>query len=337
MDAERIIADDQQPDDQAFDLTLRPRTLKEYIGQTQVKTNLKIALEAAKKRKQSMEHVLLHGNPGLGKTTLAYVIAHELGVGIRVTSGPAIERAGDLAAILTSLGEGEILFIDEMHRLNRTIEEVLYPAMEDYKLDLVVGKGPGARTIRLDLPKFTLIGATTRVSVLSSPLRDRFGLTFRLEYYDPADIEEIVKRSAKILGITLDPKAGSEIARRSRRTPRVANRLLKRVRDYAEVKGDGQLDEVMAKQALDQLGIDALGLDAVDRKILETVIDSYRGGPVGIAALAAAVAEESETIEDVYEPYLLQLGYLSRTPRGRVATAAAYRHLGRPVPQQLGV
>ncbi|MBI5404871.1 MAG: Holliday junction branch migration DNA helicase RuvB [Candidatus Kerfeldbacteria bacterium] len=340
MASERVITDDAQQEDQTIDLTLRPRTLVEYIGQTQVKSNLKIALAAAKKRKEAMEHVLLHGNPGLGKTTLAYVIAHELGVGIRVTSGPAIERAGDLAAILTSLGEGDILFIDEMHRLNRAIEEVLYPAMEDYKLDLVVGKGPGARTVRLDLPRFTLIGATTRVSVLSAPLRDRFGLNFRLDYYAPEDIEQIVLRSAKILGIELASDAAAEISRRARRTPRVANRLLKRVRDYAEVKGDGTMTKAMAEEALNALAIDPLGLDELDRRILRTIIEKYRGGPVGVSTIAAAVAEETETVEDVVEPFLLQIGFLTRTPRGRTATDDAYRHLGLsvpPRPQQLEV
>lgn len=328
MAPDRVITEEVQPEDQTMDLTLRPRTLAEYIGQDQVKSNLSIALTAAKKRKEAMEHVLLHGNPGLGKTTLAYVIAHELGAGIRITSGPAIERSGDLAAILTSLGEGDILFIDEMHRLNRAIEEVLYPAMEDYKLDLVVGKGPGARTIRLDLPRFTLIGATTRVSVLSGPLRDRFGLTFRLDYYQPEDIEKIVARSAKILDMQLAPDAATEIARRARRTPRVANRLLKRVRDYAEVKGDGSMTLAITIEALDALAIDQLGLDEIDRRIIKTIIEKYKGGPVGVGAIAAAVAEETETIEDVYEPYLLQIGFLTRTPRGRTATDDAYRHVG---------
>lgn len=332
MDEKRIVSDEAKGEDQTIDLTLRPRTLKEYVGQEAIKANLSIALAAAKKRKESIEHVLLHGNPGLGKTTLAYVIAHELGVGIRVTSGPAIERAGDLAAILTSLGDGDIFFIDEMHRLNRTIEEVLYPAMEDFKLDLVVGKGPGARTIRLDLPKFTLIGATTRMSVLSSPLRDRFGLTFRLDYYEPGDIEKIVKRSAKILGVVLADAAATAIAHRARRTPRVANRLLKRVRDYAAVKGDGIMSETFAIEALNKLSIDELGLDEIDRRILGTIIDKYDGGPVGLSTIAAAVAEETETVEEVYEPFLLQLGFLSRTPRGRMATPEAYRHLGKKMP-----
>lgn len=339
MTVDRVTTTDVKPEDQDIDLTLRPRTLQEYVGQAQLKQNLTIALAAAKKRQQPIEHILLHGNPGLGKTTLAHVIAHELDVGIRVTSGPAIERAGDLAAILTSLGAGDILFIDEMHRLHRTIEEVLYPAMEDYQLDLVVGKGPGARTIRLDLPKFTLIGATTRMSSLSSPLRDRFGLTFRLEYYQPEDIEQIVERSAKILGVKLNGQAAGEIARRARRTPRVANRLLKRVRDYAEVKGDGTVDATLAKAALESLAIDALGLDALDRKILSTLVEKYAGGPAGLSSLAAAVAEEPETIEDVYEPFLMQLGFLARTPRGRVLTASGYEHLGLrpPAPQSLGV
>ncbi len=340
MDTERIVSDELKTEDQAIDLTLRPKTLKEYIGQESIKSNLKIALTAAKKRKESLEHVLLHGNPGLGKTTLAFVIARELGVGVRVTSGPAIERAGDLAAILTSLGDGEILFIDEMHRLNRAIEEVLYPAMEDFKLDLVVGKGPSARTIRLDLPRFTLIGATTRMSVISSPLRDRFGLTFRLDYYRPEDIETIVKRSASILGVTLEQDAAREISRRARRTPRVANRLLKRVRDYAAVKSDGVVNEKLAVEALDTLSIDTLGLDEIDRRIIAVIIDKFHGGPVGLNTIAAAVSEETETIEEVYEPFLLQLGFLHRSSRGRIATADAYKHLGRPVPptvQQLKV
>lgn len=332
MSPERIISEELKNEDQTIDLTLRPRTLGEYVGQEQIKTNLKIALQASKKRKESLEHILLHGNPGLGKTTLAYVIAHELGVGIRITSGPAIERAGDLAAILMSLADNEILFIDEMHRLNRVIEEVLYPAMEDYKLDLVVGKGPGARTIRLDLPRFTLIGATTRMSNLSGALRDRFGMTFRLDFYAPDDIEKIVKRSASILGVKLDPAAASEIARRSRRTPRVANRLLKRVRDYSEVKSDGAVDVKLAKDALDVLSIDELGLDEIDRRILETIIDKFHGGPVGLNSVAAAIAEEMETIENIYEPFLLQLGFLTRTPRGRMATGEAYKHLGRKPP-----
>ncbi len=334
MTTERITTEELTPDDQTIDLTLRPRTLAEYVGQESIKSNLKIALAAAKKRKEAMEHVLLHGNPGLGKTTLAYVIAHELGSGIRITSGPAIERAGDLAAILTGLGENDILFIDEMHRLNRAIEEVLYPAMEDYKLDLVVGKGPGARTIRLDLPRFTLIGATTRMSVISGPLRDRFGMTFRIDYYEPEDIEKIVKRSASILGLKLAPDAAAEIAKRARRTPRVANRLLKRVRDYAEVKGDGTISIKLAKDALGALSIDELGLDQIDRRILETIIDKFHGGPVGLNSVAAAVAEEMETIESVYEPFLLQLGFLQRTPRGRLATHQAYVHLGRKPPPE---
>ncbi|MBI4092942.1 MAG: Holliday junction branch migration DNA helicase RuvB [Candidatus Kerfeldbacteria bacterium] len=340
MTDKRETTEELKAEDQTIDLTLRPRTLAEYIGQDSVKGNLKIALQAAKKRKESLEHILVHGNPGLGKTTLAHVIAHELGVGIRVTSGPAIERAGDLAAILTSLADGEILFIDEMHRLNRTIEEVLYPAMEDYKLDLVIGKGPGARTIRLDLPHFTLIGATTRMSIVSGPLRDRFGMTFRLDYYQLKDIEEIVRRSSKILGLKLAPEAAKEIARRSRRTPRVANRLLKRVRDYAEVKADGILDLRTAVDGLNALAIDELGLDQIDRRILETIIDKFHGGPVGLNAIAAAIAEEMETVEDVNEPFLLQLGFLSRTPRGRVVTAEAYKHLGRRPPataQPMGI
>lgn len=332
MATERIVSEELKTEDQTIDLTLRPKTLAEYVGQDVIKENLKIALAAAKQRKEALDHVLLHGNPGLGKTTLAYVIAHELGVGVRITSGPAIERAGDLAAILTGLSDGDILFIDEMHRLNRTIEEVLYPAMEDFKLDIVVGKGPGARTIRLDLPRFTLIGATTRMSVISGPLRDRFGLTFRLDYYKPEDIEKIVKRSASILGVVLAPDAAREIAKRARRTPRVANRLLKRVRDYAAVKGDGNVSKPLAVEALGTLSIDELGLDEIDRRILETIIDKYHGGPVGLGTIAAAVSEETETIEEVYEPFLLQLGFLQRTQRGRTATADAYKHLGHKPP-----
>ncbi len=334
MADDRVISEELKREDQAIDLTLRPKTLGEYVGQEAIKANLKIALAAAKQRKEPIEHVLLHGNPGLGKTTLAYVIARELGVGIRITSGPAIERAGDLAAILTSLADGEILFIDEMHRLNRAIEEVLYPAMEDFKLDLVVGKGPGARTIRLDLPRFTLIGATTRMSSISGPLRDRFGLTFRLDYYRPEDIEKIIMRSAKILGVTLEANAAQEISRRARRTPRVANRLLKRVRDYAAVKSDGTISTVLAIEALETLSIDPLGLDEIDCRILETIIDKFNGGPVGLSTIAAAVAEETETIEEVYEPFLLQVGFLHRTPRGRIATGEAYKHLGRKAPPE---
>ncbi len=311
-----------------MDLTLRPRTLAEYIGQAKVKQNLEIFMAAAKKRGEPIEHVLLYGPPGLGKTTLAGVIAHEMGVAIKVTSGPAIERAGDLAAILTNLAPGDILFIDEIHRLNKVVEEVLYPAMEDYSLDLVVGKGPSARILKLDLPKFTLIGATTRISLLSAPLRDRFGAVHPLSFYEPNEIEQIVGRSAKILFTEIEPDAASLLAARSRRTPRVANRLLKRVRDYAQVKGDGRITPILAQEALHLLEVDELGLDQIDRKILHAIIEKFGGGPVGLQTLSAATAEEMATIEDVYEPFLMQIGFLDRTPRGRAATERAYQHLG---------
>lgn len=321
-------------EDAALDLTLRPKRLAEYVGQEQLKKNLTIFLGAAKKRKEPMEHVLLHGAPGLGKTTLAYVIANEVGVPIRVTSGPAIERAGDLAAILTNLEDGQVLFIDEIHRLPRIVEEVLYPALEEYAIDIVIGKGPAARTLRLDLPKFTLIGATTRLSLLSSPLRDRFGSTYHLHFYEPGDLETIIERSAKLLDVPLAAKTAGEIAKRARRTPRVANRLLKRVRDYAEVKGHPRVTPEVAVEALDLLAIDPFGLDPTDRRILEALVDTFRGGPVGVRTLAAAVAEDAETIEELHEPFLLQAGFLARTPRGRVATVATYRHLGRAVPPE---
>jgi Holliday junction DNA helicase RuvB len=285
-------------------------------------------MSAAKKRGEPIEHVLLHGCPGLGKTTLAHIIANEMGANIKVTSGPAIEKAGDLAAILTNLANGDILFIDEIHRLNKIIEEVLYPAMEDYALDIVIGKGPSARTLRLDLPKFTLIGATTRVSLISSPLRDRFGATFRLDFYQDDDIKKIIERNAKILGTEIEPQASELIAKRARKTPRVANRLLKRVRDYAQVKANGIITKDLASEALALLDIDQLGLDDIDRKILQIIIEKFSGGPVGLNTLAAATSEEMETIEDIYEPFLLQLGFLNRTPRGRTATSSAYEHLG---------
>lgn len=318
--------------DIVFERTLRPTSLDEYIGQEDVKKHLHIFLQAAQKRKEPLEHVLLHGSPGLGKTTLAHIIAKEMGVGIRVTSGPAIERAGDLAAILTNIPDGDILFIDEIHRLQRTVEEVLYPAMEDFALDLVLGKGPGARTLRLDLPKFTLIGATTKLSALSSPFRDRFGSVYRLDFYGHDDISRILKRSAGILGVNLDVDARELIAVRSRRTPRVANRLLKRVRDFSQVHNHTSITKGQAEEALAMLAIDTKGLQAIDRKILETIIARYRGGPVGVQALAAAVGEEAANIEDVYEPFLLQEGLLARTSRGRVVTDDAYRHLGHTPP-----
>lgn len=319
------IADDNEA---RFENSLRPKTLDEYIGQEKVKENMKIYIEAAKKRGEPLDHVLLYGPPGLGKTTLSNIIATEMNSNIRITSGPAIEKPGDLAALLTNLTENDILFIDEIHRLNRSVEEILYPALEDYSLDIIIGKGPSARSIRLDLPKFTLIGATTRAGSLSTPLRDRFGIIHRLELYTPDELKIIVSRSADILGIKIDDKGSLEIARRSRGTPRIANRLLKRVRDYAAVLGDGNIDLQIARVALEKLEIDDLGLDNIDRKLLETIILKYAGRPVGIENLAATIGEETETIEDVYEPYLMQIGFLARTPRGRVATPNAYAHLG---------
>lgn len=326
---ERIIAVKESPDDSGFDYSLRPKTLGEYIGQNKVKENLGIFMSAAKKRGEPVEHVLLYGAPGLGKTTLAHVIANELGVGVRVTSGPAIEKTGDLAAIITNLGEGDILFIDEIHRLNKAIEEILYPAMEEYALDIIIGKGPSARTLRIDLPRFTIIGATTKPSLLSAPLRDRFGITYHLDFYEHDDIEKIIKRSAGILRVDLEEEAARQIAGRSRRTPRVANRLLKRVRDYCEVKGNGAVDKKSCLAAFTMLEVDELGLDWVDRKIMEMIIDKFAGGPVGLNTIAAATGEDMATIEDVYEPYLMRLGFLDRSPRGRIATEAAYKHFGR--------
>ena len=328
MDENLLIPNLQNESEEFAEISLRPKTLNEYIGQTKVKENMKIYIEAAKKRDEPLDHILLYGPPGLGKTTLASIISTEMNTNIRITSGPAIEKPGDLAALLTNLSPNDILFIDEIHRLNRSVEEILYPALEDYNLDIIIGKGPSARSIRLDLPKFTLIGATTRAGSLTTPLRDRFGIMHRLELYDAEQLNTIVTRSAKILGVDIDQKGSMEIARRSRGTPRIANRLLKRVRDYAAVLGDGTITEEISKIALEKLEIDELGLDNIDRKILKTIILSYSGGPVGIETLSSTIGEETETIEDVYEPYLLQMGFLSRTPRGRVATPNAYKHLG---------
>ena len=311
----------------AGETSLRPKTLKEYIGQEKAKQNLSIFIEAARRRTESLDHVLLHGPPGLGKTTLAGIIAQEMGVNIRITSGPAIEKPGDLAALLTNLSENDILFVDEIHRLNRAVEEILYPAMEDYAIDIIIGKGPSANSIRLDLPKFTLIGATTRAGSLSAPLRDRFGVTLRLELYTPEELREIVTRSAGILDVAIEPDGAMEIARRSRGTPRIANRMLRRVRDFAQVMADGVITKDMADKALLALEVDALGLDNVDRRMLRAIIENYGGGPVGLDTLAATIGEESVTLEDVYEPYLMQLGFLTRTPRGRCVTRKAYEHL----------
>ena len=315
-----------------YEFSLRPRTLNEYIGQDKVKENLRIYIDAAKRRGESLDHVLLYGPPGLGKTTLSGIIAAEMGVDIRITSGPAIEKQGDLAALLTNLNDGDVLFIDEIHRLSRQVEEILYPAMEDHAIDIIIGKGPSARSIRLDLPNFTLVGATTRAGQLSAPLRDRFGVLLRLELYTPDQLAEIVRRSAGILGIEIDPEGAMDIASRSRGTPRIANRLLKRARDFAEVMGNGVITREAADLALSRMEIDQLGLDNIDRLILNTMIDSYRGGTVGLDTIAAAIGEDPSTIEDVYEPYLMQIGFLSRTPRGRMVTPAGYRHLGIPYP-----
>ena len=329
MEEERLINPElENSGEERLENSLRPKTLDEYIGQDNITENMKIYIEAAKKRGEPLDHVLLYGPPGLGKTTLSNIISNEMNSNIKITSGPAIEKPGDLAALLTNLSEFDVLFIDEIHRLSKSVEEILYPALEDYTLDIIIGKGPSARSIRLDLPKFTLIGATTKAGSLTTPLRDRFGIVHRLELYSEADLAKIVKRSAGILEVQIDEKAAIEIAKRSRGTPRIANRLLKRVRDYAAVLGDGDIDLKITKLALNKLEIDELGLDEIDRKLLDTMIVQYGGRPVGIEALAATIGEEVDTLEDVYEPYLIQIGYVSRTPRGRIVLPPAYKHMG---------
>ena len=334
---ERLISAKTRENEEEIEQTLRPRRIAEYIGQEKLKDHVQIMLEAAQARSEVLDHLLFYGPPGLGKTTISQVIANEMGVPIKTTSGPAIERPGDLASVLTNMKPNEILFIDEIHRLNRVVEEVLYPAMEDFALDVMIGKGPSARSLRLSLPPFTIIGATTRLAMLSSPLRDRFGVTFRLEYYSREAMEMIITRSARILGVAIEEEGSKEIARRSRGTPRIANRLLRRVRDYAQVRADGVITAPVAEEALRRLEIDNLGCDETDRRILHAIIDKFDGGPVGLDTIAAAISEESDTIMDVYEPYLLQLGFLARTPRGRIATRKGYEHMGVPYPLRMGM
>jgi Holliday junction DNA helicase RuvB len=333
MNFEERLVSSRPVEDDYPETNLRPRLLSQYIGQEQLKSNVKIAIDAAKARGEALDHILFHGFPGLGKTTLAYVITNEMEANIKVTSGPVIERPGDLAAILTSLQQGDVLFIDEIHRLNHVVEEILYPAMEDFQLDLVIGQGPGARSVKMDLPRFTLIGATTRTGLLTPPLRDRFGMVLRLDFYTPEELVAIVKRSANLLRIPLEEEGALEIGRRSRGTPRIANRLLKRLRDYAEVKADGRITSRVADEALTLLGVDQYGLDEMDRRIMLTIIDKFQGGPIGLETLATMACEEKNTLEDVYEPFLIQIGFLARTPRGRMATLSAYEHFGRSMPR----
>ena len=334
---DRLVSPEVQVREPSNENSLRPKTLNEYIGQEQVRNSLSIFIQAARNRGEPLDHVLFHGFPGLGKTTLSYIIAHEMGAGIKMTSGPVIEKQGDLAAILTSLQEGDVLFIDEIHRLNHAVEEVLYPAMEDYQLDLIIGQGPGARSVRMDLPRFTLVGATTRTGLLTPPLRDRFGVVLRLEFYSPEELVTIVQRSGLILGMNIDATGALELGRRSRGTPRIANRLLRRVRDFAEVGGHKIVNKKVADDALNMLGVDQFGLDDMDRRIMLTIIDKFEGGPIGLETLATVVCEEKNTLEDVYEPFLIQSGFIKRTPRGRVATTVAYEHFKRKIPRQMSM